>query len=343
MARRRAVRYRSRRARQRRAGRGADHPRAGRAGAPARHRRPPDAPRRGRAGARRAGAVRRRSTVGQALGHDVVPLLGFRARGLGARREPRAPPHRGDARPRMGSAGTRVLLGGPGPRRRRPRRARPAPAPPGRGRGTGRRAVLRRRRGGVQPVVPAVPAVAARIARHRRRRSPVRPGPRRRGAGRPRRRGAALRLRRARRGDAHPPGARPAPRTHPARARGCPRRRRRRGAARRRASSPRRRARSTGRRWHAPRGRHRPRPHRHGVAVADPRDRAQVRPHVLVGRGAARRRPGAPLRRLAGPAVRVGPPARARAVRPHRREGRRRPVDPRRWAVGRGRHEPAVR
>ena len=72
----------------------------------------------------------------------MVPLLGLRARGLGARRDPGR--HRIEAMLDLGwgRLGTRVLLGGPGPRRRRPRRARPAPAPPGRGRGTGRRAVL---------------------------------------------------------------------------------------------------------------------------------------------------------------------------------------------------------
>ena len=49
----------------------------------------------------------------------MVPLLGLRARGLGARRDAGGRHRdRGDARPRMGSTGTRVLLGGTGPRRR---------------------------------------------------------------------------------------------------------------------------------------------------------------------------------------------------------------------------------
>ena len=45
---------------------------------------------------------------------------------------------------------------------------------------------------------------------------------------------------------------------------------------------------------------------------------------------------------LAGPAVHVDRAATTRAVRPHRREGRGRAVDPGRRDVGRGRHEPAV-
>ena len=52
--------------------------------------------------------------------------------------------------------------------------------------------------------------------------------------------------------------------------------------------------------------------------------------------------PGLPLLVLAGPAVRVDRGARAGAVRPHRRQGRRRAVDPGRRDVGRARHEPAV-
>ena len=52
--------------------------------------------------------------------------------------------------------------------------------------------------------------------------------------------------------------------------------------------------------------RRRPRPHRLGVAVADPRDQAQDRPHLRQRHGAGRRLPRVRLRLLAGPAVRVG-------------------------------------
>ena len=52
--------------------------------------------------------------------------------------------------------------------------------------------------------------------------------------------------------------------------------------------------------------------------------------------------PRPPLLVLAGPAVRVDRGTRARAVRPHHRQGRRRSVDPGRRDVGRARHEPAV-
>ncbi len=91
------------------------------------------------------------------------------------------------------------------------------------------------------------------------------------------------------------------------------------------------------------RPRHRPRPHRHGLAVAAARDRAQVHPYVRVGGRPHGRGAGLPVLLLAGPAVRLDRRARAGALRPHHRQGRRRPVDPRRRHVGRAGHEPAVR
>ena len=63
--------------------------------------------------------------------------------------------------------------------------------------------------------------------------------------------------------------------------------------------------------------RHRPRPHRLGVAVAAARDPPEVRPHLLLGRHADGRIPRVPLRLLAGGAVRLDRARPPGAVRAH--------------------------
>ena len=76
-----------------------------------------------------------------------------------------------------------------------------------------------------------------------------------------------------------------------------------------RAIDPRSGAGEPDRRTGAPGDRHGSRAHRHGVAVADPRDGAQVRAYVRLGGGVDGRRARLRVLLLAGPAVRVGPPA----------------------------------
>ena len=89
--------------------------------------------------------------------------------------------------------------------------------------------------------------------------------------------------------------------------------------------------------------RRRPRAHRLGVAVAHPRDGAQVRPHVRLGGSADGRPPRLPVRVLAGRPVPVDAAAVPGAVRAHHGEGGRRPVRAGRRHVGGSRHEPAQR
>src|SRR5438034_589782 len=88
--------------------------------------------------------------------------------------------------------------------------------------------------------------------------------------------------------------------------------------------------------------RRRPRPHRHGVAVAAARNPPEVRAHVLDRARAHGRIPRLPLRVLAAGPVRVDErvlPGRLPANTP---EGDRRPVGTGRLDVGRGGLQPAV-
>ena len=73
------------------------------------------------------------------------------------------------------------------------------------------------------------------------------------------------------------------------------------------------------------------------VAVADPRDEAQVRAHVLERAAPHGGLPRVPLLRVAGAAVRVDEGALSAALRAHARAGRGRPVRADRQHVGRGR------
>ena len=69
-----------------------------------------------------------------------------------------------------------------------------------------------------------------------------------------------------------------------------------------------------------PLDRHRARAHRHRVAVADPRDAAQVRPDVRVGDRVDGRLPRVPVRRVERPALRVDrgvPPRRCSSASPN--------------------------
>ena len=111
--------------------------------------------------------------------------------------------------------------------------------------------------------------------------------------------------------------------------------RRRPRAARAAARPPLRRA--------APGERDRPRAPRHGVAVAARGDVAQARAHDDHAAAADGRVSRAPLRALAGAALRVARGARARALRPRARGGRARAVDPGRRDVGGARLQPARR
>ena len=311
---------------------------------------PPDAPGRSRTVARRAGPVRGRSTVGQALGDDVVPLLRQHPPRLGECRHGRGdrrgtvPADRGDARPRLGPTGTRLLLGGARPRRRAAgrctgctRAARPWPWHRSRARSRSwwkLRPTRRSRSSGPRRSVRSTPPATLSSTPWRRADVVLVDVA-----------AEALLYDLALLDEVM--------RTRPARDQQRARTRRVLDACPRRARQPAPRRPRPGRLLApelarpaaarlAPHRRHRARPHRHRVAVADAGDGTQVRPHVLVGGAAARRRPSAPLRRFAGPAVRVGPPARAGAVRPDQAEGGGRPVDPGRRAVGGGRHEPAV-
>ncbi len=258
------------------------------------------------------------------------------------------PPRRGAHRPRLPARHPRLPVRGARARRQGASGAGDPPAPPGRAAARGARAGRARRRGRGQSRAAAVPAVAARLARHRRRPAAVhaRPGGAR--AGGHRRRGAPPRPRRARRGDARARRRRPAPGPHPhehrAGARPArPAARRLRRPARRRPVGAGGCARRPGAGERPPRDRHRARPHRHRVAVAAAGDRAQVHPHVRLGGRPDGLRARVPVLVLAGAAVRLDRRARARAVRPHHRQGRRRSVGPGRRHVGRARHEPAVR
>ena len=237
---------------------------------------------------------------------------------------------------------------GPRPRRQGPAGAGHPPPPPGR---AGRRRAgpgRARRRGGVEPDAPAVPPDAAGLAGHRRRPAAVPARPGRAGRRRHRRRGAGPRPRRARRRDAHA-GPRPTP-AGPASGPPSP------GPS---TSSPGRRAGATtspsppAPRWPtvlavpARSGAHRV------VATGHAHiDTAWLWPLAETVRKCTRTfasavalmdaEPGLPVLVLAGPAVRLDRRARARAVRPHHRQGRRRAVDPGRRDVGRAGHEPAV-
>ena len=201
-----------------------------------------------------------------------------------------------------------------------------------------------RRRGGVEPDVPAVPAVAARLAGDRRRQAavPVQPG--RPGGRRPTGRGAAARPERARRRDARAAArATRAGRACCAPLAGAPRRRRRAGAG------PPTSAASLAPELATPAGASAHRVVATGHAHIDTAwlwpIRETVRKCIRTFASAVDlmdRRPGLPVLVLAGAAVRVGPRARAGAVRADHGEGRRRAVDPGRRHVGRGRHEPAL-
>ena len=89
--------------------------------------------------------------------------------------------------------------------------------------------------------------------------------------------------------------------------------------------------------------RHRPRAHRHGVAVAAGGDLPQVRADLRDPAAADGALPRLPLRLLAGPAVRVDPRPRARAVGADPRARRRRAVAPGRRDVDRAGLQPARR
>ena len=89
--------------------------------------------------------------------------------------------------------------------------------------------------------------------------------------------------------------------------------------------------------------RHRPRAHRHGVAVAAGGDLPQVRADLRDPGAAHGALPDVPLRLLAGPAVRVDPRPRARALGADPRARRRRAVAPGRRDVDRARLQPARR
>ena len=173
----------------------------------------------------------------------------------------------------------------------------------------GRRTCGSDHRSGVEPDVSAIPAVAARLAGDRRRGTALRihsrrPRGRRRGG-----RGVALRLHRSRRSDAHTGCHRSASAAAAQRVGPRPRRHRRRGGAGRRSIDPRSGAGEQDRRTGAPGDRHGSRAHRHRVAVADPRNGAQVRAYVRLGGGVDGRRTGLRVLLLAGPAIRVDPPA----------------------------------
>ena len=339
-------------ARQPRPRRAAHPPRARRAVAPGRPRRARPVRDRGLVGARRAGAVRggdggglrtlrARRRVGPPVGHDLVPVHGHGAGGLGGRRG------RGRDRPRLPVRRRRLPGRGPGLDRRRPPAGRPSPpdrgAPAGR---EGRRAGGGRARGGGQPVVPLVPALTDGLARHRAGRTALPPPPGR--PGRPRPHGLRPRPRRrgAGRDHARPPAGRPPPGPPAADAgaglrRARPRRRRRHRGAGAGGARPGARPAGPGERAHD--GRRRPRAHRHRVAVAAAGDGPQVHAHLRVGGPAHGRRARLPVRLLAGGAAGVDARPPSRPLRPHAGEGRRRAVDPGRRHVGRGRHEPAER
>ena len=274
------------------------------------------------------------------MGHDLVPFLGRRARGDGR------PAARGSGRSRVPSRCRRLPVGGSGVDRRAAAAGHPSspdrPAP-----AAGRSwSIHVLRRGSIEPGVPRVPTVGTRLAGHsggtaalptatglvgpaRRRRVP--PAARRRGAA-----GAGDSVA-TRRRSAHPDHAatgssvqRPRPRScrrnrcigPPVAARGARSRRSRRRPSRRRG---------------------RPRPHRFSLVVADPRDAAQVRPHLRLGTAADGRLPRLPLHVLAGCPVRVDRTATSGAVPGNPREDGVRAVAPGRWHVGRTRHEPAER
>ena len=313
-------------ARQPRHRRAAHPPRARRAGAPSRPRRARPVRHHGLVRARRARRVRggdggglralpARRRVGSPVGHDVVPLHGHGAGGLGGR------PRGGGARPRLPLRRRRLPGRGPGVDRRWPAAGRPSPADRGAAAGReGRRARGGRARGGRQPVVPELPAVTDGIARHRSRHTDLPPPPGR--PGRPRPRG--LRPRPGRRGprrdharpatggsSPRPPAADVGAGLRPAR----PRRRRQHGGAGPGGARPR--ARPAGPSQRAHDGRRRPRAHRHGLAVAAAGDGPQVHPHLRVRRAPHGRRARLPLRLLAGRAAGVDPRPPPAPLRPH--------------------------
>ena len=292
--------------------------------------------RRGRTLARHPAPAAGAVDVGGAVGHDVVPLPRRRARRVGVAAR------RGDRRPRICRRQSRFPVRGP-----RARRAGRTAAghPPAAHSGTGRsrwRPGQPDHRGGLEPDVPAVPTVTAGLALDGGRGAAVRVHPCRPRRRRRRGRGDAPRLQSAQQRHAHAGCHRPAAAAVAPGARPRPRCARRRSDACRSTSDPRPGAIDVDRRTGAHGHRHGPRAHRHGVAVADARDRPQVRSHVRLGGGADGRRARLRVLLLAGPAVRVGARARARPLRPDRRQGRRRPVGAGRGDVGRGRHEPPV-
>ena len=89
--------------------------------------------------------------------------------------------------------------------------------------------------------------------------------------------------------------------------------------------------------------RHRPRAHRHGVAVAAGGDVSQVRADLRDPAAAHGALPGVPVRLLAGPAVRVDPRSRPGPVGADPRAGRGRAVAPGRRDVDRARLQPPGR
>ena len=87
----------------------------------------------------------------------------------------------------------------------------------------------------------------------------------------------------------------------------------------------------------------RPRPHRHGLALAAGRDPAKDGAHLQLADRLHGPLSRVPVRVLAGPAVRLGPHAEPRPVRAHPRAMPRRAVGAGRRYVGRARLQPAVR
>ena len=261
------------------------------------------------------------------------------------------PPGRGGHRPRFRRGGARLPVRGAGLPGRRIAGEGGEPAQPLGPRGCrGRRGRARRalRRGGFEPGGVRAGSVQAhppgrpahRIARPALRHPPD--GPRRLRRGGPRSRPRPRRVARVAGGaagrattESDPPGT--GRRSRPARPPGRPRH------GRRRARCPCRRA---GPSCFSVRARGvgcRARPHRLGLAVAGPRDRAQGGPHHGVHDRAHRRDRRLRLRHVERPAVRLGQGAPARGVVADRRRSAVGAVPALGWDVGGERHRDAVR